>query len=102
MLTFRGFIFIFALSSACTCPNTPASEHPGPSFDRGRGAPEIDVLEAQKNKMGAGGRVSQSAQFAPFSYNYTFDTTQVEVYDPTLTLLNPYRLVTQAHHISFG
>ncbi|KAG8733498.1 hypothetical protein FRC11_005669, partial [Ceratobasidium sp. 423] len=77
--------------SACTCPNTPSSEHPGPSMSRGRGAPEIDALEAQKNKQGDGGRVSQSAQFAPFSYNYTFDTSAISVVDPTVTFLNDYR-----------
>ncbi|KAJ1307470.1 hypothetical protein OPQ81_001569 [Rhizoctonia solani] len=77
--------------SACTCPNTDPKEHPGPSMSVGRGAPEIDALEAQKNKQGDGGRVSQSAQFAPFSYNYTFDTSAVTVVDPTITFLNDYR-----------
>lgn len=57
----------------------------------GRGAPEIDALEAQKNKQGDGGRVSQSAQFAPFSYNYTFDNSYVDVVDPSITFLNDYR-----------
>ncbi|CAE6436167.1 unnamed protein product [Rhizoctonia solani] len=77
--------------SACTCPNTPSSEHPGPSMSVGRGSPEIDALEAQKNKQGDGGRVSQSAQFAPFSYNYTYDTTAVTVVDPAITFINDYR-----------
>ncbi|CAE6456091.1 unnamed protein product [Rhizoctonia solani] len=77
--------------SACTCPNTPSKDHPGPSMSVGRGSPEIDALEAQKNKQGAGGRVSQSAQFAPFSYNYTFDTSAVTVVDPSVTFLNDYR-----------
>lgn len=57
----------------------------------GRGSPEIDALEAQKNKQGPGGRVSQSAQFAPFSYNYTYDTSAVTVEDTTVTFLNEYR-----------
>jgi hypothetical protein len=57
----------------------------------GRGAPEIDALEAQKNKQGDGGRVSQSAQFAPFSYNYTFDESAIHVEDPSVTFLNDYR-----------
>ncbi|CAE6502147.1 unnamed protein product [Rhizoctonia solani] len=77
--------------SACTCPNTPSSEHPGPTMSRGRGSPEIDALEAQKNKQGDGGRVSQSAQFAPFSYNYTYDTSAVTVVDPSITFINDYR-----------
>lgn len=60
----------------------------------GRGAPEIDALEAQKNKQGDGGRVSQSAQFAPFSYNYTFDMSAITVADSSVTFLNDYRLVS--------
>lgn len=60
----------------------------------GRGAPEIDALEAQKNKQGAGGRVSQSAQFAPFSYNYTFDMSAITVVNTSATIFNPYRLVS--------
>jgi len=77
--------------SACTCPNTPSTEHPGPTLNTGRGAPEIDALEAQKNKLGDGGKVSQSAQFAPFSYNYTFDMTQVKIFDESITAFNQYR-----------
>lgn len=77
--------------SACTCSNTPSTEHPGPSMNVGRGAPEIDALEAQKNKQGDGGRVSQSAQFAPFSYNYTFDMSAITVADSSVTFLNDYR-----------
>ncbi|QRV75384.1 glycoside hydrolase family 16 protein [Ceratobasidium sp. AG-Ba] len=77
--------------SACTCPDTPSSEHPGPTMNTGRGAPEIDALEAQKNKLGDGGKVSQSAQFAPFSYNYTFDMSHVQISDPSITAFNEYR-----------
>lgn len=62
-------LFFLNPSSACTCPES-AADHPGPSPSVGRGAPEIDVFEAQKNKLGEGGKVSQSAQFAPFSHDY--------------------------------
>jgi len=73
-------------TSSCSCPN---SDHPGP-FDssaqayRGRGAPEIDILEAEKdkdptaytavpaNEVWGGHVVSQSAQFAPFTHDYLF------------------------------
>lgn len=55
---------------SCTCPATASTDHPGPSTSVGRGAPEIDILEAQKNKLGEGGKVSQSAQFAPFNHDY--------------------------------
>lgn len=60
-------------SSSCSCPN---SEHPGPIVDgryRGRGAPELDVFEAEIDKStNLGHVVSQSAQFAPFSADYNF------------------------------
>lgn len=57
--------------SACTCPG---EEHPGPSNSVGRGVPEIDILEAEKNKTdgGVGQVVSQSAQFAPFTHDYLY------------------------------
>lgn len=74
--------------SSCTCPG---SDHPGPSVSVGRGAPEIDVLEAQIDIAHAKGQVSQSVQVAPFNYNYQFNnassatplegsTTQFNVY----------------------
>jgi len=77
--------------SACTCPG---EDHPGPSYNKGRGAPEIDVLEAEHNKQGTGGVVSQSAQFAPFSHDYVFanDTTdEWEVFDTSISRPNTYR-----------
>lgn len=51
--------------SGCTCKG---EEHPGPNTRTGRGAPEIDIIEAQ-NSNAAGrmqGEVSQSAQIAPY------------------------------------
>jgi len=59
--------------SACTCPG---EDHPGPSVSTGRGAPEIDILEAEKDKVLAGQVVSQSVQLAPFTqdYDYVNDT----------------------------
>lgn len=84
--------------SSCTCPN---EDHPGP-FDsssntfRGRGAPEIDVLEAEHNKLNTqtGQVVSQSAQFAPFTHDYLYnnDTTdQFEIFDETISWPNTYK-----------
>lgn len=76
---------------ACTCPG---EDHPGPSVSKGRGAPEIDVLEAQKNKLGPGAKVSQSAQFAPFSHDYVYDNTTQDVwwvYNEAVTQPNSYR-----------
>ncbi|KAF8918435.1 glycoside hydrolase family 16 protein, partial [Mucidula mucida] len=81
--------------SACTCPN---SDHPGPFLSsgqyRGRGAPEIDVFEAEIDKLaGVGQVVSQSAQFAPFTADYVYlNATEDEwkIYDETLTRANAY------------
>ncbi|KAF8504556.1 beta-glucan synthesis-associated [Russula emetica] len=77
--------------SACTCPG---EDHPGPSYNIGRGAPEIDVLEAEHNKLGTGGVVSQSAQFAPFSHDYVYandSTDEWEVFNTNISRPNSYR-----------
>lgn len=54
--------------SACTCPD---DSHPGPKMPdgswKGRGAPEIDVFEAQVSGSSIG--VSQSLQLCPFNYD---------------------------------
>ncbi|KAL0572856.1 hypothetical protein V5O48_009105 [Marasmius crinis-equi] len=79
--------------SACTCPN---SDHPGP-YDknaqrfRGRGAPEIDIIEVQKDDLSAGNVASQSAQFAPFTHDWDFDSTGYTMYDTSKTHLNSYQ-----------
>lgn len=76
--------------SACTCPG---EDHPGPVNNKGRGAPEIDVLEAERNKAGPGQVVSQSAQFAPFSHDYVYlnaTNDEFEIFNPALTRANPY------------
>ncbi|PBK96428.1 glycoside hydrolase family 16 protein [Armillaria gallica] len=81
--------------SACTCPN---SDHPGPLLSsgsyRGRGAPEIDIFEAEKDKLATTGQVvSQSAQFAPFSADYVYGNStdaEWEIYDESLTRPNSY------------
>ncbi|KAF9256746.1 SKN1-domain-containing protein [Marasmius fiardii PR-910] len=83
--------------SACTCPS---SDHPGPfgKLDsgsdveryRGRGAPEIDVIEIQHNDIGPGNVASQSAQFAPFTHGWEFDKTGYTIYDTSKTHYNGY------------
>lgn len=79
-------------ASACSCPG---SDHPGPVVTQGRGAPEIDIFEAERDKQNPTGQVaSQSAQFAPFAHDYTYlnDTTsEWMVYDQSKTIPNPYR-----------
>ncbi|KAH7101375.1 beta-glucan synthesis-associated [Auriculariales sp. MPI-PUGE-AT-0066] len=82
--------------SACTCPG---EDHPGPMVNgkfRGRGAPEIDVFEAQRCKRrgdNARGCVSQSAQFAPFTslYNHVYDEPAFTIHTPERTEANYFR-----------
>ncbi|GJJ10040.1 hypothetical protein Clacol_004266 [Clathrus columnatus] len=80
--------------SSCTCKGEP---HPGPIRPDGtfvgRGAPEIDVLEAQVNPVSDIGTVSQSCQWAPFDASYIWDNSSanIQINDPTITQLNPYK-----------
>lgn len=102
--------------SACTCPS---SDHPGPITSNpslsitppniqsdpsgsgvgsgfvggfgGRGAPEIDVLEAQKNKLGDGAKVSQSVQMAPFDADYQAHWDTLRIVDSSVTARNSYK-----------
>ncbi|KAG6907629.1 hypothetical protein DXG01_008165 [Tephrocybe rancida] len=78
--------------SACSCPN---SDHPGPSTSVGRGAPEIDIFEAEHAKDTPTGQVvSQSAQFAPFTADYQYGTAtadQWEIFTPNVTRPNSYK-----------
>lgn len=79
------------LTRSCTCSG---EDHPGPTPNKGRGAPEIDVFEAERNKTGApGGIVSQSAQFAPFTHDYLFDNSsdKYTIYNRDITVPNNYR-----------
>lgn len=77
--------------SACTCPG---ESHPGPVRSDGsyvgRSAPEIDLFEALV--FNERGQVSQSAQWAPFNAQYSWQNTSSNVYiaDPTVTELNSY------------
>lgn len=55
------------------------------------------MLEAEHNKQGDGGVISQSAQFAPFSHDYTYlNDTQQEwyVYNPSISRPNNYKYVS--------
>ena len=57
----------------------------------GRAAPEIDILEAQKNKLGDGGKVSQSLQMAPFNADYQANWASLEINDTDITARNSYK-----------
>ncbi|KAG6886660.1 hypothetical protein C0992_002913, partial [Termitomyces sp. T32_za158] len=78
--------------SACSCPG---SDHPGPSTSVGRGAPEIDIFEAEHAKDTPLGHVaSMSAQFAPFSADYVYLNStpdQWTVFSPNVTRPNSYK-----------
>ncbi|KAL9001955.1 MAG: hypothetical protein Q9188_005099, partial [Gyalolechia gomerana] len=77
---------------SCTCDG---EDHPSPG--KSRSAPEIDVLEASVATIGPPGStqmngvVSQSCQIAPFDIWYQPNTDFMEIYDPTVTLLNSYQ-----------
>lgn len=77
--------------SACTCAG---ESHPGPvrkdGVYVGRGAPEIDVVEAIVQT--GTGYASLSAQWAPFDAGYLADFTNETAifYDPNRTSLNAY------------
>ncbi|PPQ64906.1 hypothetical protein CVT24_008246 [Panaeolus cyanescens] len=78
--------------SACTCPG---ESHPGPMRSDGsyvgRAAPEIDVIEALVDSEG--GKVSLSAQWAPYNagYNWLNTSSNMIIHDPEHTVLNAYK-----------
>jgi hypothetical protein len=102
--------------SACTC-SADASEHPGPSVSKGRGAPEsatfsplppsfslltlppiaVDILEGQIAPNGKQGSASQSIQIAPFDPEYLWrnDTAATDpgliVWNSTITTQNTWK-----------
>ena len=80
--------------SACTCPNAKVPiDHPGPSPSKGRGAPEIDVIEAQIDTVNRVGQASQSFQIAPFNAGYHFNnqTPAATIINPDITNFNNFR-----------
>jgi len=73
--------------SSCNCDG----DHPGPK-GVGRGAVEIDMIEAQTDQTRGVGMVSQSAQVAPFDYQYAWDNSSsaAKIYDKSRTQFNSY------------
>ena len=86
-------------TSACTCPG---GDHPGPSNNVGRSAPEIDIFETQINVTLFKAEVSQSLQTAPFNYKYEFVNTSdaTTIYDDTITQFNSYKGGTTQQGVS--
>lgn len=71
--------------SACTCDG---EDHPNPGV--GRGAPELDILEAEASTELRVGVASQSLQIAPFDIWYIPDYNFVEIYNFSTTTMNTY------------
>ncbi|CAG8765327.1 27285_t:CDS:2 [Dentiscutata erythropus] len=68
----------------CTCPG---QDHPSPG--KGRGAPEIDVLEATIDDDDQN-HISQSAQFAPFDANHIINKDFIYINNSNVTTFNTY------------
>ncbi|KAG7664122.1 uncharacterized protein J8A68_002376 [[Candida] subhashii] len=73
--------------NSCTCPG---ESHPNPGV--GRGAPEIDLIEAATgwSPSGETGVASQSVQLAPFDIWYMPDYSFIEIYNASVTTMNTY------------
>lgn len=76
---------------ACTCVD---GDHPNPGVSRS--APEIDAIEAQVGYLSpplgaATGGASQSFQVAPFDVFWQPQVPWMEIYDHSITGLNPYQ-----------
>lgn len=76
--------------NSCTCSG---ADHPNPGV--GRGAPEIDVIEAEiatdpNHKMPNIGVASQSLQLAPFDIWYMPDYDFLSIHNSSTTVMNTY------------
>ena len=70
---------------SCTCPD---EDHPSPG--KGRGAPEIDVIEASANGAADLGIITQSYQVAPFDPWYRPNYDFMAIPNPNFTTMNTY------------
>lgn len=74
--------------SACPCR---AEEHPNPLSDmRGRGAPQIDILNVESTAS-TGAEISQTLRFAPRDAAYTHTATGTQVVNATVAKVNDYQ-----------
>lgn len=71
--------------NACTCQG---EDHP--NRGTGRGAPEIDIVEASVDSNLKNGVVSHSYQIAPYDIWYMPDYNFVEIHTPDITTANTY------------
>jgi len=74
--------------SACPCRG---EEHSNPTSSiRGRGAPQIDILNVQKTTR-SGGEVSQTLRFAPMDAAYTYIANATTVVNSSVAKVNDYQ-----------
>lgn len=71
--------------NSCTCKN---EDHPNTGV--GRGAPEIDVIEAEVDSKLKCGVASQSMQIAPMDIWYMPDYNWIEIHNKSVTSMNTY------------
>ncbi|KAH8592977.1 beta-glucan synthesis-associated [Bisporella sp. PMI_857] len=71
--------------NSCTCKG---EDHPNPGV--GRGAPEIDILEASVDPINRIGVVTQSYQVAPFDVLYRPNSNFLQIPDYETTQMNGY------------
>ncbi|KAI5480288.1 glycoside hydrolase family 16 protein [Pseudohyphozyma bogoriensis] len=86
-------------ASACTCEG---EDHPGPNVGVGRGAPELDIIEAQVDSRGIGS-ASQSLQLAPFDSGYEWknSTPYIQVWNDSITFQNVWEGAVYQEEASF-
>ena len=76
---------------ACTCTG---EDHPGPSTNVGRGAPQIGIFELEKSATSAGGKAVQSFTFAPFDASYAWSNASQDLsFHTQSATMNPARWV---------
>ena len=73
-----------------TCP-CRGEDHPNPTSSiRGRGAPQIDILNVQTTAK-TEGFISQTLRFAPMNAAYTYATNGTQIMNSTVAEVNDYQ-----------
>ena len=74
--------------SNCPCSG---EDHPNPTSSmRGRGAPQIDILNVQTTAK-TGGQISQTLRFAPMNAAYTYAANGTQVVNTEVASANDYQ-----------
>jgi len=73
-----------------TCP-CRGEDHPNPTSSiRGRGAPQVDILNVQTTAK-TGGEISQTLRFAPMNAAYTYAANGTQVVNTEVAAANDYQ-----------